>query len=472
MFVQPSQSLSLPGTGRLGTASNAGVFSRGTVWLSALLVTICFEGWVRKVFPQLPSAIIYFAKDAVLLAALPLFGIRREVLNLGKAMYGRWSIFLFLTMIWTVLEVANPYQGSLTLALIGLRSYWVWWLAPFLVATAVPLKADRNKVAMVLAVLAIFISFYSAAQFAAPPDSEINAYARYDGEVIMQTAYFFNSGRARVSGTFAYLSGFADFAVAAPVILLGIGLDAGMRVRLLAIAGSVFITANCAMAGSRNAIILAAVGLSVVLFRSGFVRTRAGLWAIIGIAAAATASVYYTNEAMKNVMFRFEGGDTMDRIERELRILPPVALLRTPYELFGVGTGMAQNARFQFDVVTNDFLEEEPPRLLLELGPVGFLLFWFARLGLLLTLVKSSKILKRAGMMGASGAAAALAVLTMFNRIVFDHVWQSLYFIALGLLLSATREALQRLGPTRAPAAPDRGQRALLQPRAPATEPG
>ena len=37
---------------------------------------------------------------------------------------GSWVAF-----IWTVIEVFNPDQLSKLLALVGLRAYWLWWLA-------------------------------------------------------------------------------------------------------------------------------------------------------------------------------------------------------------------------------------------------------------------------------------------------------------------------------------------------------
>ncbi|MEO5769884.1 MAG: O-antigen ligase family protein [Polyangia bacterium] len=421
--------------------------------MTVLLAAICFEGLGRTILLQVPSLVFYLAKDVVLLAAFVFIGVKPDVVALVKSLYGKFSVFLGLSVIWTVLQVFNPEQPSFLLGALGLRSYWVWWLAPVLIASALRGSDQRNRAAVVLGAFAIFIALYATLQFAAPPEAEINSYALYDGEAIMKTAYVFATGRTRVSGTFSYLSGFADFAVAAPVMLLSVGLDAKLHTRVITIAGAVLLASTVAMAGSRNGIILCSVGLVVLLFRSGFIRSRTGWWTLVAIALAAAFSFYRAEEAVEGMVGRFEGDDTSDRIERELRILPPLALARSPYPLFGLGTGMQQNARFQFGVPTMYGLEEEPPRLLVELGAIGFLLFWTARLGILIGLVRASRILKRAGKMGASGGATALAVLTMFNRIVFDHVWQSLFFTALGITLSATLDATQQLKKTAAKAA-------------------
>jgi hypothetical protein len=383
------------------------------------------------------------AKDVVLISAVFLIGIRSDVMALARKLYGKFSIFLLLAIAVTVLQMFNPRQVSNELAILGLRSYWLWWAAPVLIASAVRGSAQRNRLGIVLSIFAIFIALYAAVQFASPPDAQINAYARYNGETVMTTATVNATGKTRVSGTFSYISGFADFGVAAPIMLLLIGLDAGFRTRVVAMVGAVLIAGTVAMAGSRSAVILCAAGLIVLLFRSGFVRNRTGRWTLIAIALAAGVSFYRADEAVEGVVSRFEGGDTPHRMENALLILPPLALTLVPYPLFGIGTGMQQSARYQLNIPTEYGLEDEPPRLLVELGVVGYVCFWLARLGLIVALWRASGILKRAARMGAAGGAAALAVLTMFNSIVFDHVWQALFFTAVGIVLSATADAVK-----------------------------
>jgi hypothetical protein len=71
--------------------------------------------------------------------------------------------------------------------------------------------------------------------------------------------------------------------------------------------------------------------------------------------------------------------------------------------------------------------------------------------------------------MGASGGAMALAVLTMFNRLVFDHVWQSLYFTSMGLIFSVTAEVLrQRAAAKKSPKPAAASPASVTLPRVPA----
>jgi hypothetical protein len=73
---------------------------------------------------------------------------------------------------------------------------------------------------------------------------------------------------------------------------------------------------------------------------------------------------------------------------------------------------------------------------LIELGPVGYLLVWTAKLGLIIALIRAYALLKRAGRRGAAGAALSYAALTMVGSQTFDHVWQALYFLGCGFILA------------------------------------
>jgi hypothetical protein len=166
--------------------------------------------------------------------------------------------------------------------------------------------------------------------------------------------------------------------------------------------------------------------------------TRVGRRILIGGLAAAALAVVVFPEAFLGVQSRFEDVD-----ETNARYLiwiaafvPPVALAMFEYPSFGIGTGMLQNARFTVRVFNNWEVEAEVGRYLVELGPVGFALVWMAKLGLMFALFRAYTLLKRAGRRGASTAALGWAVLTMNGNLTFDHIWQALYFMGCGFILS------------------------------------
>ena len=93
-------------------------------------------------------------------------------------------------------------------------------------------------------------------------------------------------------------------------------------------------------------------------------------------------------------------------------------------------------ARSAFHVSTEWDTEAELARYLVELGPVGFLLVWVAKMGLVVALLRAYKILKRAGRRGSAGAALSYAALTMLGSLAFDHNWQALFFVGCGFVLA------------------------------------
>jgi hypothetical protein len=97
---------------------------------------------------------------------------------------------------------------------------------------------------------------------------------------------------------------------------------------------------------------------------------------------------------------------------------------------------MEQNARVSFGIQSAWDVESENGRYLSELGPVGYLLVWFAKLGLVVALLRGYGILKRAGHRGSAAAALSFAALTMVGNLTFDHNWQALYFLGCGFILA------------------------------------
>ena len=287
------------------------------------------------------------------------------------------------------------------------------------------------------------ISVLAAFQFASPADSDLNLYSVVNGEEVhaSDTATVSSTGRARVASTFAFLSGFGDFCLLVPTLLLSIGLEAKeKRLRYAALFATGCAAAVIPMTGSRSSVILGVLVLIVMAWSSGLFFTRIGRRVLLGGVAAAILAVVAFPEAIFGVQSRFEADtdETTGRIEQVAMVFPPLALSYYDYPFMGIGTGMQQNARFSLHVDTDSDWDSEAEvgRYLIELGPIGFLLVWTAKLGLIVCLVRSYRILKRAGRRGAAGAALCYALLTMLGNLTFDHIWQALYFLGCGFILS------------------------------------
>jgi hypothetical protein len=221
------------------------------------------------------------------------------------------------------------------------------------------------------------------------------------------------------------------------VLLLSIGLgEKDRRARLAALIATLFAAAALPMSGSRGPFLLSLALCTMVVWRAGLIFTPVGRRVIVLAVAAGFTSVFAFPDALQGVMDRFEGEDTQDRAGQILNVFPPVAMARyDDYPIFGIGTGMMQNFRDQLGVRDEIYaVESDVGRCLVELGAGGYLVVWAAKLGLVVALWRSSKILKKAGRRAASAGALAYALLGLYGNLVFDHIYSSLFFVGFGFI--------------------------------------
>jgi hypothetical protein len=251
------------------------------------------------------------------------------------------------------------------------------------------------------------------------------------------------TGRARVSGTFTFLSGFVAFTLTAPALLLSLGLQArNPRVRRVALAAALAVAATLPMSGSRGAVVFGIVVLLITMWTAGLFFTRLGRRVLIGGVLGVVVAGFAFPDAFSGVQSRFEDTEeTASRLRSIGTYFPPIALAVVDYPMLGIGTGMQQNGRSSFKVSSHALAEGEIERYLAELGPIGFLLVWTAKLGLMVALLRAYAVLKRAGKRGSAGAALSYAALAMTGNLAFDHNWQALYFTGCGFILAEVLEA-------------------------------
>jgi hypothetical protein len=419
-------------------------------WFLALMSSICLEGLGRRYIPAVPGMAFLVLKDVLLVAGFLVFKPPAAVTRVSKHLYRGFTVAWMGTLLWAFIEMFNPEQPSLILATVGLRALSLWWLAPPLIATLLQNADQRRRAIYVLAIMTIGISVLAALQFLSPPDSAINVYTVVEGEERHASdvgSVVSATGRARVASTFAFLSGFCDFTILVPALLLSFGLETSdKRLRVVSLIATVACAATLPMSGSRGSVLLGVLVLVITGWSTGFFTTAAGRRVLIGGVVGIIAAVAAFPDAFLGVQSRFAASEeTAERLKSLTSILPPVALATFDYPLAGAGTGITQNAAVTLHVYTKWIGEIEMQRLLIELGPAGFLLAWAARLGLLVAFVRAASILKRAGRRAVAGAALSYGAVTFFGNLVYDHVWQSLYFVGAGFILAETKAALDTM---------------------------
>jgi hypothetical protein len=427
-------------------------------WFVALISAICLEGLGRRYLPAVPAAAFYFLKDVVLLVGYVMFRPPPSVNRMVSYLYRGFGVVWVAGMIWTVAEVFNPDHQNVVLGLIGVRSYWLWWIAPPVIASALRHPKVRDKAIYVLVAIALGVAALAAVQFASPANADVNMYAVWNGEAVYaaDVATVQSTGRARVSSTFTFLSGFVAFTVLVPALLLSLGLDSKTRTaRTAALLGTFVTAAVVPMSGSRSAIVEGALVLMIAVWAAGLFFTRVGRRILIGSGVAVAVATAAYPDAVLGVQSRFENIDeTTGRFTDLATVLPPVALAVYDYPFGGIGTGMEQNARVSFGIQSPWDVESENGRYLAELGPIGYLLVWTSKLGLMLGLLKAYRFLKRAGRRGSAAAALSFAALTMFGSLTFDHNWQALFFLGCGFILAEMVSVRQTMLAATAPQPP------------------
>jgi hypothetical protein len=403
-------------------------------WFAALLIAVLFEGMGRKYLPGVPQPLLYFAKDGILLIGWVSYGIAPQVRHLSRRVYSPFHWFWWAAVIVTAAQACRTDHPSVLLGVLGLRAYWLWWLAPLVLATAVGRPAVLDRATQTLAVASMLVSAVAVYQFNAPVDARVNQYA-WSGEGDESVAIVSSTGRVRVSGTFAYLSGFSNFSVIILPTLLALAQAKSRRsTRALCVAAAAAVGATGVLSGSRSFLAYGAVTLPIVLgIQRALVSVKA-IRAVAVLALAAVASMWFFPDAFDGLRSRLDDPEeTVDRLTLAAGFLPPIALLLFDYPTLGLGTGVMMTGAQALGVEPAWLAEVEPHRILVEQGLVGFVLISVAKFGLAAALLRLYGAIQKREQ-DFSRLALALVPLGLVGQIVMDHTFQAMFFLCVGLV--------------------------------------
>ena len=418
---------------------------RGGVIL--FLALVMFDGAVRKwALPQ-SEQLVYIAKDVLLLALLAACltrqGLRMTPGVAGTALAGWLGAYGAVT----TLQVLNPSLPSVVLGLLGLKSHLLY--AALLVVvpaafrdTGALLQMLRYLTIPVIAVLALGV-----VQFYFPIDHPINRYVRGTSQDI---ATFGLLHHVRITSTFSYVSGMTVFVFFATC--LGLALLAAGRWHLRdAKLGTVCLVAAVVvtpMTGARWNFYMAVLCLPVFLYamiRSSMLQTRYA-WRLIVLSFVALAAIsFWSIEAIESLQHRRQS--TFDAPRRvESLLLDPVAF-GAEAGLLGYGAGathqaapaLVPDAGYYSWLPSTDF-EDEPGRIMLELGVVGFVVAFALRVYLCrlawLAVVNGGTRSERA----LAGAALIFFLAHLISPIVFSVTGGALYWFLAGVVATILRD--------------------------------
>lgn len=404
--------------------------------VKAVFIILVIEGALRKwVLPQ-ASDLIYFLKDLVLLGAyLRYYGFSASTSKF-RIKNDIIAILILLVAGWCLFQAFNPSLGSPLVGIFGLRAYLFYipliWMLPTLFQSEEALyKFLRSHLLLVIP-----IGILGIVQFYSPASSPLNVYA--PGEVT-EAATFGATSAVRVTGTFSYLSGYSAYLLVCFTLLIPmLSTNQSRWWKLVSIIEIFLVTVNSFMTGSRGVIIGAVLFLlgylGVLVFTRPastlrFIRQFLPLAIIVAIAASfwfqpAIDAFWLRTTSNQDVSGRISGSFTQ-----------PFEFIKYK-ELDGYGTGATHQAapalRRALDLPAGEFIptyyESEMGRVALELGPIGFFLWYGLRVSIAIALWLTSLKLESPFLRQLALAAFLIEAIQINGQLVFNHTFSIYYW--------------------------------------------
>lgn len=321
------------------------------------------EGAARKWIPGL-DAILYVARDALLIAAIIFFGIIK--LRGRRSGWWFWSLSLFLAVLAGIQVIAGV--TSLQVAIVGMRSYVAPLLLIYVVWRYQVQVAERA--ARIISYYAVLELLIIVLQVISPANAAVNL------QIGGEEAHFINSGVVRASGTFSSPAGltlFLSLAAATSVYLVAGSAPRGRRAAWFALMCTVL---GVALAGSRGAVLAVALVLAFFVWYAVSGQVRGGVAKVITLSIlvallGGAASIAFSN-VVDSFLTRFEMASQQE--DSNARLLSQAfGFLSYPVSPLGEGIG----ARSQAGISAGSglqWLEIESEKWVGELGFSGLVL--------------------------------------------------------------------------------------------------
>ncbi|MEH2381184.1 MAG: hypothetical protein V7K27_20235 [Nostoc sp.] len=421
--------------------------------IKTILVLVVIEGALRKwVLPQ-GSQFIYFLKDIVLIGAYLryyIFSSSEKIFRIkgNSAAETIASVILLLTG-WCILQVFNPSLGSPIIGIFGIRGYLLYipliWMLPNLFRS----EEELYRFLRSYLLLVIPVGLLAVAQFFSPPSSPLNVYTQ-DIKQNIATFGDGNSRSVRVTGTFSYILGYSAYAIISFGLLVPLlAIQQSLWWRWATIAELLLIIATSLMNGSRG------VFYSEVLFLIGYfgaqlltnLKTAVPLIKqfTVPIITIAVVTVTWFQSAINSLLFRINSNhDISGRISGGF--IEPFEFMKLK-GLDSYGPGATHPATSVLRKILNlplretipVYYESEMGRIVLEIGPIGFFLWYLLRVILIYLLWRTFLKLKRPLLRQLALSAFLIHAIQFSSQIVFNHTLLVYYWFLAGFIFLLPR---------------------------------
>jgi hypothetical protein len=425
--------------------------------VQVVMVLLVVEGAIRKwLFPGAQD-IVYLGKDVILLGTYLGFLRERERLRIKPPPLPSFYAALGLGAGVGALEIFNPSLPNLLVGVLGFKAYFLYVPILFVLPAAFPTDRDLVLFLRRYILLSIPVGALAVAQFLSPSSSLLNTYAR-SAEATGYVSTFGSSEYVRVTATFSYISGYGSYLVAITILVLAYLAATRWRLRhsLAAYVALGMAALGMLMTGSRGPVFMLALlfpvywWLAVIRGAEGgatFARLLVGL-TLVGILLGSLGA-----DAVAAFRGRAAGSqDVGGRLAAPF--IAPWDILADAGPLgYGIGATHQTAIAVTQGIVPYSWLqargsEVESGRVMLEIGPIGFLLVYFVRIYLVGFALRQVFVLRTTFHRAIATACLLFFLAQLPNSIVFDVTSDLFFWFFAGLLLTVMR--LDRLAIQRA----------------------
>jgi len=424
-------------------------FNNWKTAVKAVFFLTVMEGALRKwVLPQ-ASELIYFLKDLVLLGAYIRFYGTAATRGKFKVINHPVNILIILVFIWCIFQALNPSLGTVVVGIFGLKIYLFYipliWMLPVLFPTEESLyKFLRSHLLLIIPV-----GILGIVQFFSPIASPINTYAPTSAGVT-EVATFGGAtsetrSLVRITGSFSYINNYTAYLVVCFGILIAlISTNQNRLWKLIFLLEISLVAVNSLMTGSRTPVIASAVILLGYLMIRGLTEVSSILRLIKQFMLPVIVAVIFAyigfSSAINAFFARASGNnDLLYRIS--ISFLEPFNFIKyKDIDGFGVGATHPGTGALRaiLNLPTGEFIpvgyESEMGRVILEIGPIGFFLWYSLRIAILGSLLIVFWNLRRPLLRQLALAAFLIQLSWINGQLVFHHTFAVYYWFMTGFV--------------------------------------
>lgn len=403
--------------------------------LFIFLVWFYCEGIFRKWLINDYQQIIFFVKYVIWLFPIVIISSRR--LNLKRQIYPFSPLIVFY-FFWCIIEFANnKLTNSLIVKSLGAISHLYFITLIVVIPYFFNTRQKIIKFFEVVAFISLPIFILGIMQYLSPYDAFINKYADESQQFALV------SGSPRVSGVFSYIAPYSNYLsfILLAIIFLIITTKT-LRYKIFYCFLFVMGLTNLFMTGYRKALFLIVIE-SVILVTYFIFQSKIKIKKLFLILAFLCISL------LSFVNFSYIGSQSFTALQERIRtnndIIPRIIdnydfkYYINESGIFGYGLGTTyQGSRFFIDNYKDmPYVESENSRLIIEFGPIGFIIVFILRISILYYSTKvyfrtKERLLKLLTMILIIYQFPAII---MFSDITYSYIANIIYWFNVGLVV-------------------------------------